>query len=131
MALPVGPRVHHLHAAIAPRVDAWRAAGYPCATYPALAEVLAFQRTPHGLRHLRPPQLRALETYWYLRLVEGTPKIADLYAKHFPTRRERIQALGIPTAGRGPGHRGIDVRQYLGIGGLGHEIPPQDVIGRR
>ena len=90
--------MHHLHAAIATRVDAWRAAGYPCATYPALAEVLAFQRTPHGLRHLRPPQLRALETYWYLRLVEGTPKIADLYAKHFPTRRERIQALGIPTA---------------------------------
>ena len=31
-----------------------------------------------GPRFLRAPQLRALETYWYLRLVEGTPHVLDL-----------------------------------------------------
>jgi len=60
--------------------DAWRAEGYPCREYPALAEVLEWSRDDEtgALRYLRAPQLRALETYWYLRLVAGTPKVFDL-----------------------------------------------------
>jgi type III restriction enzyme len=46
---------------------------------------------------LRPPQLRALETYWYLRLVERTPHIFDLYQKLFPPDDPGVllNALGI------------------------------------
>ncbi len=45
--------------------------------------------------------MRALEVYWYLRLVEGTPKIADLYSRYFPEADEPdalLKALGIPPA---------------------------------
>ena len=45
---------------------------------------------------LRLPQVRALETYWYLRLVEGTPHIVDLYRKLFPKKADLLAALGIP-----------------------------------
>jgi len=49
---------------------------------------------------LRPPQIRALETYWYLRLCEETPHIFDLYRKVFPKTTELLDALGL-------GHRDI------------------------
>ncbi len=54
----------HLHERIAPRVDAWRADGYPCDDYPAIAEIFEWARDPEtaALRFLRLPQLRALET---------------------------------------------------------------------
>jgi hypothetical protein len=45
---------------------------------------------------LRPPQVRALETYWYLRLVEGTPHIIDLYQKYFQKKTDLLYALGVP-----------------------------------
>jgi len=53
-----------------------------------------------SLRFLRPPQLRALETYWYLRLIEGTPHVADLYQRLFPVDdlASHIEALGVPEA---------------------------------
>ncbi len=93
----------HLHQQIAARVDAWRAEGYPCSDYPALAEILEWAReTESGnLRFLRRPQLRALETYWYLRLVEKTPHIFDLYCKLYPPDENiggLLEALGIPDA---------------------------------
>ncbi|MGH2499544.1 MAG: hypothetical protein ACRDF0_05570 [Candidatus Limnocylindria bacterium] len=50
-----------------------------------------------NLRFLRAPQLRALETYWYLRLVENTPRIGDLYARLFVKPSERRKALGLDT----------------------------------
>ena len=70
-----------LHEALQVRVDAWRDAGLP-SDVPALAEILAFAvegvepgepwpRTGR-LRYLRAAQLRAPETYWYLRVVERT-----------------------------------------------------------
>ena len=46
-------------------------------------------------------QLRALETYWYLRLVKGTPHIFDLYQEFFPAKDDpdaMLKALGIPDA---------------------------------
>lgn len=94
-----------LHEALAGRVAAWRAAGYPHARYPAIGEILRhavedevpgepFPRSGH-LRYLRAAQLRALETYWYLRLVEGTASIPALYGRLFPTASDRLQALGL------------------------------------
>lgn len=46
-------------------------------------------------RFLRAPQLRALETYWYLRLVEGTSRVLDLYRRFYPTATEFLEALGL------------------------------------
>lgn len=48
-----------------------------------------------GLRFLRRPQLRALETYWYVRLVEGTPHIFELYRRLFPKQSELLSTLGL------------------------------------
>ena len=95
-----------LHEALAAKVDAWHDVGYP-SDVPALAEILDFavegvepgEPWPHSgqLRFLRAAQLRALETYWYLRVVERTPSIPDLYRRLFPTTSERLAALGLNT----------------------------------
>ncbi|MBW1947635.1 MAG: DEAD/DEAH box helicase family protein, partial [Deltaproteobacteria bacterium] len=42
--------------------------------------------------------MRALETYWYLRLVEETPHIFDLYKKIFTSKNSLLTALGVPQA---------------------------------
>lgn len=50
-------------------------------------------------RFLRRPQLRALETYWYLRLIERTPHVFDLYQKLYPPEEnisQLLEALGVP-----------------------------------
>ncbi|TEU10953.1 MAG: restriction endonuclease subunit R [Anaerolineales bacterium] len=47
------------------------------------------------MRFLRVAQLRALETYWYLRLVEGTPHIFDLYQRYYSRRLDLLAALGL------------------------------------
>ncbi|HEY4724015.1 MAG TPA: DEAD/DEAH box helicase family protein, partial [Anaerolineae bacterium] len=86
-----------LYEAIAARVDGWRKRHYPHDQYPAIGEVLEWAANPDvaGFR-LRPPQLRALETYWYLRLIENTPHVFDLYKQFFPKKSDLIAALGIP-----------------------------------
>ena len=81
-----------LHEVLAERVSAWRADGYP-SRYPAVAEILRFAIDGEDtaspwplsghLRFLRAAQLRALETNWYLRLVERTPHIGVLYERLF------------------------------------------------
>ena len=83
-----------LHEALAAKVDTWREAGYP-SDVPALAETLehATEGGDDGaghLRYLRAAQLRALETYWYLRLVERTPSIPELYTSLYPSTSEQI-----------------------------------------
>lgn len=87
-----------LYQVLTNRVDAWRAANYPCDQFPAIREILEFA-TEDGeaaqLRYLRCAQFRALETYWYLRLVLETPKIPDLYAKLFPKPKDRREAMGL------------------------------------
>ncbi|MEJ5896621.1 DEAD/DEAH box helicase family protein [Aquabacterium sp. G14] len=88
----------YLYQALSDRVDAWRSANYPCDDYPAIREILEFavEDIEGGqLRYLRRAQLRALETYWYLRLVLDTPKIPDLYAKLFPSKKDRREAMGL------------------------------------
>jgi len=99
-----GGAVAELHEVLAAKVNGWRAAGYP-ADFPAVSEILEFavegevagQSFPASgsLRFLRAAQLRALETYWYLRLVEHTPRISALYQRLFTGSKSRREALGL------------------------------------
>lgn len=93
-----------LYEILAERVAEWRKAGYPC-PYPTIGEILEFaiegeaEEKPFplsgNLRYLRAPQLRALETYWYLRLVEGTARVETLYERMFARPSDRRKALGL------------------------------------
>ena len=89
----------HLYQRIAVAVAAWRNDGYPSEQFPAIAEILEWAgETDDGLlRFLRRPQLHALETYWYLRLVQGTARISDLYADLYPEDKisELLDALDV------------------------------------
>ena len=90
---------HPLFQQIAARISDWQRAGFKHDEYPVLAEILAWASAPDGSGwQLRPPQLRALEVYWYLRLVEKTPRIFDLYQRYFPPadKGALLKALGIP-----------------------------------
>ncbi len=81
---------------LAERVDAWRAKNCPCDAFPAIREILGFATEDGGtdqLRYLRCAQFRALETHWYLRLVLETPRVPDLYAKLFPSKKDRRVAM--------------------------------------
>jgi type III restriction enzyme len=87
----------HLYQQIQQNVAAWRENGYPTEDYPAIAEILDYATLPEGggLRFLRVAQLRALETYWYLRLVENTPHIFDLYRRYYSRPIDLLAALGL------------------------------------
>jgi type III restriction enzyme len=88
----------YLYQVLTQRVDVWRAGNYPCDAFPAIREILEFATEDDEtgqLRYLRRAQFRALETYWYLRLVLETPKIPDLYAKLFPKPKDRREAMGL------------------------------------
>ncbi len=91
--------MNHLYEAIQDRVNTWRKDRYRCTEYPVIGEILDYARLSESedLRFLRRPQLRALETYWYLRLIEGTPRIPDLYSRYFTKPTDRLAALGVPT----------------------------------
>lgn len=91
----------HLHQHIAVRVDQWRTDNFACSEYPVIAEILEWAKETEtgNLRFLRRPQLRALETYWYLRLIEKTPHIFDRYKKLLSPEEnidDLLDALGIP-----------------------------------
>jgi type III restriction enzyme len=83
------------------RAGQWKAQGFPNEDFPVLGEILLWAANPDGAGwQLRAPQLRALETYWFLRLGEQTPRIYDLYLRYFPPAEDTsalLQALGIPT----------------------------------
>jgi len=86
----------HLYEVLAQRVETWRNHHYAHDDYPAIAEILEWAAEPEraGFR-LRIPQLHALEVYWYLRLVEKTPHVFELYQRHFHKRSELVAALGV------------------------------------
>ncbi|MDX9708413.1 MAG: hypothetical protein RBT64_02565, partial [Trichloromonas sp.] len=87
-----------LYQLLAEKVRLWREAGYPCGKFPAIGEILRFQTADDSggnLRFLRPPQFRALEVYWYLRLVANTPHILDLYKAGYRKKVDLKNALGI------------------------------------
>lgn len=88
----------YLYQALAERVDTWRTANYPSDDYPAIREILEFaieDEETGQLRFLRRAQLRALETYWYLRITLDTPTIPELYTSLFPKLPERLRAMGV------------------------------------
>jgi len=67
------------------RVNDWRKNNYR-SDFSTIREILEYNfldTENHNLRYLRKAQFEALETYWYLRLVENTPHIFDLYKKYF------------------------------------------------
>jgi len=77
----------------------WRNENYPC-KYQGIANILNYnlyedEKGNKILRYLRKAQFEALETYWYLRLVEKTPHIFDLYKKLYEDPVELLKALGI------------------------------------
>jgi type III restriction enzyme len=78
------------------KVSEWRKNNYP-SDFPVISEILEFNLNPEirNLRFLRKAQLEALETYWYLRLVERTPHIFDLYKKLYDDPVELFKALNI------------------------------------
>lgn len=86
-----------LHEQLATAVADWRNRGYPCDAHPTIAEILDWSQDGEtgSLRYLRQPQLRAVETYWYLRLILNTPHIFDLYCRFYPKPREMRESLGL------------------------------------
>lgn len=77
------------------KVAEWRNTSYE-SQYPAISEIFDYNYVPENqhYRYLRKAQYEALETYWYLRLIEKTPHIFDLYKKLFQPR-ELLNSLGI------------------------------------
>jgi len=85
-----------LYQRLAERVGTWRDDRYRVERYPTIGEILDWAKAPEGSGfRLRPPQIRALETYWYLRLVEGTPHIFELYRRLFPKTADLLSASGV------------------------------------
>ncbi len=78
------------------KVLEWRRDNYR-SDYPPISEILDFNLDPKtgNLRFLRKAQFEALETYWYLRLVEGTSHIFNLYKKFYDDPVELFKALNI------------------------------------
>ena len=86
-----------LYEALSIHVTAWRDDGYKDEKFSAIAEILEWAHQPDvPTFRLRAPQFRALETYWYLRLIEKTPRVFDLYQKLFPKKKDLLEAFGIP-----------------------------------
>lgn len=88
--------IKYLYQVLRAKVDQWASDEYPC-DYPAISEVFewCFDDETGTLRFLRRPQLDALKIYWYLRVVEGTPHVLDLYLKHQASTSKRLEALGL------------------------------------
>lgn len=89
----------HLHEEIAVRVKRWREGGYP-SDHLTIAEIFEYATDEGGtLRYLRLPQFHALETYWYLRLLEGAPHVFELYKSLHKKQSELLAALGLDQDG--------------------------------
>lgn len=114
--------MNYLYQVLAAQAQAWREAGYRCDQYPVISEILDWQTDNDigGLRYLRKPQLRALEVYWYLRVVKGTPRIFDLYRDLYRKTAELLEVLGLACD---------EIRDYVlneGLEGLWHRIQTDD-----
>lgn len=66
------------------KVLEWREKNYEC-DFPLISEILDYNYDTQtkSLRFLRKAQFEALETYWFLRIVEDTPHIFELYKRYF------------------------------------------------
>ena len=85
-----------LYSQLKPKVIEWRKSQYS-SDFPLISEILNYNYNPEmvNLRFLRKAQFEALETYWYLRLVEKTPHIFNLYKKIYEDPSELLKALNI------------------------------------
>lgn len=112
----------HLHERLADAVNQWRAEGYPTDSYSTIGEILEWaQGAEQGNpRFLRLPQLRALETYWYLRLVRRTPRVIDLYRELFPKNIDFLKAIGLGSS------RLLELVVELGVDGLLDRVRTDD-----
>lgn len=89
-------RVNPLYVILKEKVKEWRENNYICG-YPVISEILNYNYDKENgyLRFLRKAQFEALETYWYLRLIENTPHIFDLYKKLYPDPVKLLKSLNI------------------------------------
>ena len=85
-----------LYSQLKPKIIEWRKSQYS-SDFPIISEILNYNYDPEmgNLRFLRKAQFEALETYWYLRLVEKTPHIFNLYKKIYVDPFELLKALNI------------------------------------
>jgi len=86
-----------LHQKITALVNDWKSSGYYSEEYPAISEMLEYflDSETGSTRYLRYPQIRAIETYWYLRLKLQTPHILQLYNSIYDGKRQMREALGL------------------------------------
>lgn len=116
----------NLHEILAKRVSDWHKAGFPAADFSAIAEILEFTTLEDGsTRFLRCPQVRALQTYWYLRLIEKTPHIFQLYKNYYSTRTEFLRSLNLDST---------EVQKRVsnhGIDALWHRLRTDDAFCKR
>ncbi|MCD9187262.1 MAG: DEAD/DEAH box helicase family protein [Pyrinomonadaceae bacterium] len=86
----------HLYQILSEKIKLWRENEYQ-SEFPVISEIFDYARIADSdeLRFLRAAQLKALEVYWYLRLIEKTPKVFSLYNKLFSARSQKLTALGI------------------------------------
>ncbi|MEO0185634.1 MAG: hypothetical protein ABIL20_07535, partial [candidate division WOR-3 bacterium] len=84
-----------LYSLLRSKISAWRVSNYK-SDFTALSEIFDFNfdSKNQSFRFLRKAQFEALETYWYLRIVERNPHIFDLYKKYF-SNRDLLDALNI------------------------------------
>lgn len=97
------------------KVKEWRNNDYIC-DYPVISEILDFAFIESGnddreLRFLRKAQFEALEIYWYLRLLEKTPHIFELYKRFYSDPVELLKSLGVKLSNE-------DYIRLLSSGGL-------------
>ncbi len=81
-----------IHEKIKEKVSVWRESNYKC-DYPELSEILSYIKE-HA--YLRKAQIEALEHYWYVRVVLGTPDIETLY-RDFYKGLKLLEVLGVPS----------------------------------
>ena len=73
-------------------VESWKGSNYKC-DYPELAEIFFYIRQQ---AYLRKAQIEALEHYWYVRIVLGTPDVENLY-RYFYEGLNLLETLGLPS----------------------------------
>jgi len=117
-----------LYNILSSKVIEWRRDNYQC-DYPTISEILDFNLDSEtgNLRFLRKAQFEALQTYWYLRLVEGTPHIFDLYKRLYDDPVELFQALNIAISEEDL----IKIMSKGGINSIFEEVKEDDDLVRK
>jgi hypothetical protein len=117
-----------LYSKLKSKVGEWRRNNYQ-SSFPVISEIIRYNLDPEtgNLRFLRKAQFEALETYWYLRLAEGTSHIFDLYKKLFEDPVELFRALNLSLSQEDL----IKIMSKGGIDGLFEKIREDEEFARR